>query len=260
MDEVLEQLANFFASKIAQKRQVISAISYPMIVLLTAFGAIYFMLKYVVPMFSDVFKRFNSDLPGLTKFVIRLSSVFTSYVPAIILFISSLFLLIYSQRNKFWYKRYSSVLLLKIPFVGNLLLKIYMERFCNSMNLLIASRTQLINAIDLVSKMIDFYPIASSLEIVKQDILKGETLYNSLSKYRIYNKRMISLIKVAEEVNQLDVIFGKLSKQYSDEIKHQTGLISSLLEPIMIVFLGLLVGVILVAMYLPLFRLGTSIH
>jgi len=118
----------------------------------------------------------------------------------------------------------------------------------------------LVNAIDLVIKMISFYPITTSLEIVKQDIMKGDPLYMSLAKYKIYNKRMVSLIKVAEEVNQLDVIFGKLSKQYSDEIKHSTALIGSLIEPIMIIFLGLLVAVILIAMYLPLFRLGASIH
>jgi type IV pilus assembly protein PilC len=144
--------------------------------------------------------------------------------------------------------------------MGELTLKVYLERFCRSMNLLIASKTQLVNAIDLVTKMISFYPITTSLEVVKQDIMKGSSLHESLSKYKVYNKRMISLIKVAEEVSQLDVIFEKLAQQYSEEIKHKTGLISSLIEPIMIIFLGLLVAVILVAMYLPLFKLGASIH
>jgi type IV pilus assembly protein PilC len=260
LNEVLEELSSFFATKIAQKRQVVSAISYPMIVLFTAFGAIFFMLKYVVPMFSDVFKRFNSDLPGLTKFIIHLSSVFSKYVPVFLMIIIGSFVLLYSQRKKKWYKKYSSLLLLKMPFIGDMVTKVYLERFCHSMNLLISSKTQLVNSIELVSKMIDFYPITTSLENVRQDILKGEPLYLSLSKYKIYNKRMVSLIKVAEEVNQLDVIFGKLSKQYGEEIKHKTGLISSMLEPIMIIFLGLLVAVILIAMYLPLFRLGTSIH
>jgi type IV pilus assembly protein PilC len=260
LSEVLDELAMFFSAKIAQKRQVINALSYPLIVLMTAFGAIFFMLKYVVPMFSDVFKRFNTDLPGLTKFIINLSTVFSNYVPLVLLITVSLIVLMYSQRKQLWYRKYGSMFILKLPFVGDMITKVYLERFCHSMNLLISSKTQLINAIDLVSKMIDFYPLSSSLEIVKNDILKGEALYMGLSKYKIYNKRMISLIKVAEEVNQLDVIFGKLSKQYSEEIKHKTSLISSMLEPIMIIFLGLLVAVILVAMYLPLFRLGASIH
>ena len=108
--------------------------------------------------------------------------------------------------------------------------------------------------------MIGFYPIEKSLDTVKEDILKGVSLHQSLSNYSIYNKRMISLIKVAEEVNQLDLIFEKLSKQYLDEVEHQTSIMSTLLEPFIIIFLGVFVAVILVAMYLPLFQLSTSVR
>jgi type IV pilus assembly protein PilC len=260
LSEVLNDLSAYFSGKITQKRQVINALSYPVLVLFTAFGAIFFMLKYVVPMFADVFKRFNTDLPSITKFIIRLSDAFSNYTFYPFLFLCIGIGIAYSQRKKQWYKHYSSSIILKIPVLGEIVGKVYLERFCRSMNLLIASKTQLINAIGLSAKMIDFYPIATSLEIVKQDIMKGVSLHESLSKYEIYNKRMISLVRVAEEVNQLDVIFGKLSQQYSDEIKHSTAIISSLLEPLMIVFLGLLVAIILVAMYLPLFRLGSAIH
>jgi type IV pilus assembly protein PilC len=260
LSEVLNDLSAFFAGKIAQKRQIVNALSYPLIVLVTAFGAIFFMLKFVVPMFADVFKRFNSDLPSLTKFIINISAVFSNYTLYAFGILLIIIVFIISQKTKLWFRHYGSSLLLRIPFLGNMVLKIYLERFCHSMNLLIASKTQLVNAIDLVIKMISFYPITTSLEIVKQDIMRGEPLHLSLSKFKIYNRRMVSLIKVAEEVNQLDVIFGKLSGQYSDEIKHSTALIGSLIEPIMIIFLGLLVAVILIAMYLPLFRLGASIH
>jgi type IV pilus assembly protein PilC len=260
LSEVLNDLSAFFAGKIAQKRQIVNALSYPLIVLVTAFGAIFFMLKFVVPMFADVFKRFNSELPSLTKFIINVSAVFSNYTLYAFGILLVIIVFIISQKRKLWFRHYGSSLLLRIPFLGNMVLKIYLERFCHSMKLLIASKTQLVNAIDLVIKMISFYPITTSLEIVKQDIMRGEPLHISLSKFKIYNRRMVSLIKVAEEVNQLDVIFGKLSGQYSDEIKHSTALIGSLIEPIMIIFLGLLVAVILIAMYLPLFRLGASIH
>jgi type IV pilus assembly protein PilC len=260
LSEVLNDLSAYFSGKITQKRQVVNALSYPVLVLCTALGAIFFMLKYVVPMFADVFKRFNSDLPSLTKFIIKLSGAFSHYTFYPFLALCALLIFGYSQRKKIWYKHYSSSVILRVPVLGEIISKVYLERFCRSMNLLITSKTQLINAIGLSAKMIDFYPIATSLEIVKQDIMKGVSLHEALAKYKIYNKRMISLIRVAEEVNQLDVIFGKLSQQYSDEIKHSTSVISSLLEPLMIVFLGLLVAVILVAMYLPLFRLGSAIH
>jgi type IV pilus assembly protein PilC len=127
------------------------------------------------------------------------------------------------------------------------------------MNLLISAKTPLVSAIDLVKKMVGFYPIEVSLNEVQEDILKGQSLHISLSKYKIYNKRMISLLKVAEDVNQLDTMFARLAKQYSDEVEHQTSVLGSVIEPIMIIFLGALVAIILIAMYLPIFQMSTSV-
>lgn len=260
LPEVLKDLADFFVKKIQQKRQIVNALSYPSIVLLTSFGAIFFMLKFVVPMFSDVFKRFNGELPYLTKMIINISEIFSDYSFYFFIVLGSLITFIYSQRKQQWFRSAASSLAMKTPIVGDIIKKIYLARFCHSMNLLIGAKTPLVSAIDLVKKMVGFYPLEHSLAIIQEDILRGESLYVSLSRFKIYNRRMLSLIKVAEEVNQLDVIFGKLAKQYGDEVEHQTGLIGSLIEPVMIIFLGLLVSVILVAMYLPLFQLSTSVH
>jgi type IV pilus assembly protein PilC len=260
LTEVLEELSNYFSRRIQQKRQVVNALSYPCIVLVVAFGAIFFMLKFVVPMFSEVFKRFKGELPYLTKMVIHASVVFSDYFFLFFLILISASIFLFSQRKKTWFRKFFSSLLLKTPFIGDLITKIYLARFCQSMNLLISSKTPLVSAIDLVMKMVGFYPLEYSLEIVKEDILRGISLYQSLAKFKIYNKRMVSLIKVAEEVNELDMIFKKLAKQYTDEVEHKTGLIGSMIEPLMIIFLGILVAVILIAMYLPLFQLSTNIR
>jgi len=260
LPEVLLDLASFFSKKIEQKRQIVNALSYPTIVLFTSFGAIFFMMKFVVPMFADVFKRFNGELPYLTKLIIKISEGFSHYSFYFFILLFSVIALFYSQRKKDWYRKATSSIALKLPIIGNMVQKIYLARFCHSMNLLVGAKTPLVNAIDLVKKMVGFYPIEYSLKVVQEDILRGESLYKSLSKFKVYNKRMLSLIKVAEEVNQLDVIFGKLAKQYGDEVEHQTSLLGSLIEPIMIIFLGLLVSVILIAMYLPLFQLSSSVH
>jgi type IV pilus assembly protein PilC len=259
LPEVLTDLALFFSKKIQQQRQIVNALSYPIIVLLTSFGAIFFMMKFVVPMFSDVFKRFKGELPALTKFIIKLSDAFSHYSFYFFILVTALVAFLYNQRKKTWFRKNTSFILMKTPIIGNMIQKIFLARFCHSMNLLIGAKTPLVNAIDLVRKMVGFYPVEYSLAIVQEDILKGESLHVSLAKFPIYNRRMLSLIKVAEEVNQLDVIFGKLAKQYGDEVEHQTSLIGSLIEPVMIIFLGLLVAVILIAMYLPLFQLSSSV-
>ena len=256
--QVLGELHGFFSKKIKQNRQIISALSYPIIVLLTAFGAIFFMMRFVVPMFADVFGRFGGDLPYLTKMIIEISNAFSNYSLFSIVFILIIIFLLYSSKEKEWYRKISSSIILKIPFVGELVQKIYLARFCHSMNLLIGSKTPMIQSIQLVKKMVGFYPIENSLTIIEAEILKGSSISESLSKFDIYNKRMLSLIRVAEEVNQLDIMFGKLAQQYSDDVEHQTGLIGSMIEPIMIIFLGLMVAVVLIAMYLPMFQLSTS--
>lgn len=260
LTEVLDDLAKFFAGKIKQKRQVMNAVSYPIVVTFTAFGVIWFMLRFVVPMFSDVFKRFKGELPVMTKVVIRASDFMAQNGLYIIMALVTLIVLLYSQRKNDWYRKYASALLIRLPVFGDIFQKIFLARFCHSMHLLLSARTPLVSSLDLVQKMAGFYPIERSLEIVKNDIMHGATLYSSLSKFSIYNSRMRSLIKVAEEVNQMDVIFGKLAKQYTDEVEHKTSLLGSIIEPVMIIFLGLMVAVILIAMYLPLFQLSTSIQ
>jgi type IV pilus assembly protein PilC len=260
LTEVLEDLSKFFAGKIRQKRQVMNAVSYPLVVMLTAFGVIWFMLRFVVPMFADVFKRFKGELPAMTKGVINASDFLGANGGLIVLAIVSLVIILYMQRKKQWFRSRSAALLIRLPVFGGIFEKIYIARFCHSMHLLLSARTPLVSALDLVQKMVGFYPIETSLDVIKNDILQGSSLYKSMSKFSIYNSRMRSLIKVAEEVNQGDVIFGKLAKQYTDEVEHRTSLLGSIIEPFMIVFLGLLVAVILISMYLPLFQLSTSIH
>lgn len=259
LSEVLAELSNFFSKKIQQKRQLTSALSYPAVVFFASFGAIFFMMKFVVPMFSDVFKRFKGELPYFTKLIIRISDVFGHYSLYMILGFILLILFFTNQRKAIWFRKLGANLVLRTPVMKDLISKIYLARFCQSMNLLISAKTPLVTAIDLVKKMVGFYPIEVSLETIQEDILKGLPLHVSLSKFKIYNKRMTSLIKVAEEVNQLDTMFAKLSKQYSDEVEHQTSILGSLIEPVMIIFLGLLVALILVAMYLPLFQMSSTV-
>jgi type IV pilus assembly protein PilC len=259
LNEILKELSAFFSRKIKQKRQVSSALSYPLVVFIASTGAITFMMRFVVPMFSDVFKRFKGELPAFTQFIIRLSDAFSNYFLYMLLALVSLSVFLYSQRKSAGFRDYGSRIVLRMPVIRDMIAKIYLARFCQSMDLLISARTPLVTALELVSKMVGFYPIEISLVKVREDVLKGVPLHESLSKFKIYNRRMTSLIKVAEEVNQMDTMFGKLAKQYSEDVEHQTAILGSLVEPLMIIFLGVLVAVILVAMYLPMFQMSSTV-
>lgn len=260
MNDVLKDLSIYFSKKIKQKKQFTSALTYPLLVLITAIGAVVFMMNFIVPMFVDIFKRFKGDLPVLTKAVVKLSNIFSEYLGMVTLIILSVIIVLYSVRNKNWYRNFSSKLLLRIPMIGVLVQKIYLARFCQSMALLIGSKTPMLRAIQLIKNMITFYPYQKALSTIENDILYGKPLYESMEQFSIFDKRTVSLTKVAEEINQLDTVFAKLNDQYSEELEHRIGMLSSVLEPIMIIFVGLLVGVILIAMYMPMFQLGTSMY
>lgn len=258
MNNVLHDLSVYYSKKIKQKRKVTGALSYPAIVITVAVLAVVFMLRFVVPMFADMLSRFGSDLPALTKLVIRASGFLGRYGLWILAVLTGIIFFMYSRRRKERFRRLVSRIVLKLPFIGKITRKVYVERFAHAMHLLLLSKTNLIDALELVQKMVAFYPIEQSLTSIRAEVFAGASLYESMAKHAIYPKRMISLIRVAEEVNQLDTMFGKLSHQLSDEIDHETSMLGSVIEPLMILCLGVMVAVILVAMYLPMFKLGTA--
>jgi type IV pilus assembly protein PilC len=161
---------------------------------------------------------------------------------------------IYKKSNR--YRAARSTLLLKVPFVGNLIRKIYTTRFCQSLSLLLSAKTPLITALDLVQKMISFQPFEASLSQIKSDISKGTLLSTAMAKHSIYDFKLISLVGVAEQINKLDEMFERLAKQYDEETQHQTKMIGVVIEPLIIVIIGSIVGVVLIAMYSPMFDLS----
>src|SRR5690606_440562 len=167
---VTEQLGDFFARKNEQRRNLISALTYPIIILTTAVLVVVFMLQFVVPMFQDIFKQQNVELPAITKFIIYLSYAMKSYgwvlliLVVVLLFSKTLF-----NKNR-RYKQIKDTLTLKLPFIGNFVKTVYLSQFTQAVSLLTASKVPVVNSIQLVKQMIDFYPLQIALEKVEQNI------------------------------------------------------------------------------------------
>lgn len=259
LPEVLMELGKFYTSAIKLRRQVISTLTYPVVVLVMSVLIVQFMLSFVVPMFSDIFKHTGADLPATTQLLIKVSA------KSGLIFYSLLFLVIAgvffhkTQQHKTWFRKYTAAIFLKIPVINELIRKIYLARFCQSMKLLLGSKVLLIDALDLVKNMIGYYPIEFALDSVRRDVYAGKQLHESLSEHTIFPKKLVSLIKVSEEVNAPELIFDKLNQQYAEEIEHQQAVIGKVVEPLFLVILGGLVGFILVAMYTPLFKMSSGL-
>ncbi len=256
--EVLQDLAKFYQNKIKQRRKIVAALTYPCIVMATSLGAVFFMLKFVVPMFGDIFKRFGGKLPWITEKIIGVSHALEDSFLIVLLLLAGFVTTILLIRKTEEFRRVSSNLILKIPVAGNLVQRIYLARFCNSMRLLINAKLPLLRAIALVRQMINYYPIERALLQTEKDIMNGKPLHVSMQQFSVYPSKMIQLVKIGEETNQLDYFFGKISDQYVEEVEYKTSTISSMMEPLIIIFLGLIVGAILISMYLPLFQMSNS--
>ena len=259
LEEVLFELQQYFGRKIQMKRQVISVLTYPAIVMLVTLLVLYFMLNKVVPMFSSVFRQFGSELPKSTQIIIRISNHSGELFLALFVIVIGLGIVHFTMKDKSKYRSFTTKLLLKIPYFGSLIRKIYISRFCQAMKLLMTSKTTLINSLTLTSKMIGFYPIESAIEEIKADITRGHSLSEGLRKHPVFETRMVSMVEVAEQVNQLDTMFETLSDQYNEEISHQTKMIGVILEPMIIIVIGIVVGIIMVSMYAPMFDLSKII-
>ncbi len=259
LSKVLKELGVFYDRKVKQRRQITGALTYPLLVLLTALGAVFFMLRVVVPMFQEVFKRFKGELPPLTKFVMNLSDHFSFYFVIFFVTLSAFVISTYLFRKEDWYRALKSRAVLGIPYMGKVFHKIYLARFCQAMALLTGAQTPLVKALQLTRDMIQFYPFEKALIKIEDDILHGKLLNQSMAQFRIFDRRVVSLTRVAEEVNQLDTLFSRLNEQYTEELEHELSVFGNILEPFLIVIVGLLVAVIVISMYLPLFQLGTNI-
>ncbi|WP_299223315.1 type II secretion system F family protein [uncultured Aquimarina sp.] len=253
------ELSDFYKRKNDLKREIISALTYPIIVLLTALIVIFFMLRYVVPMFVDIFKQNNVELPGVTKAIIGFSE-FTGENGLLILGCIAIGIVsIFLVSKKKWYRKFIGNLQLKIPILGNYFRKIYMAQFTQALSLLTYAKVPMVDSIDLVKNMINFYPLQQGLYKTNQSVISGDKLSASFAKSPIFDKKLIAMIRVAEETNQTEFIFQKLNEQYNQQVKHQSQVISNVLNPLLTIMVGVIVGVILIAMYLPMFRLSSVI-
>jgi type IV pilus assembly protein PilC len=256
---ILTQLAHYFENRVKQRRQIIGAMTYPVVIFSFSILAVFFMVTYVVPMFASVFQRFGGELPGITAFIINVSDFVQSNLLIIVSLLVGIVLgvkLLLKQEN---IKRAWHYTLVKLPVIGPLVKDSYLMRWCSAMYLMTSSNIPLTRSLEITSKMLEFYPLDEALLDAKLKIEKGDTLKNVLSTHPIFSKRIVSLIGIGEDVNKLEAMFLKLSENLEKEVEHKSKQLGTVIEPIIILFLGGIVAFILVAMYLPMFKLGDGI-
>ncbi|MDR0659286.1 MAG: type II secretion system F family protein [Prevotellaceae bacterium] len=256
---VLKQIAEYYKTKVAFKRKLMSALSYPTVVLFTAILVVLFMLDFVVPMFTDIFRQSNVELPGITKGVMAISDFFHRYSLLFIFIAASLVSLYFYFRKNMSYRKFVSLSLLKLKYVGCIIRLTYLYRFCRTMVLHTGSGLPLMRTVQLMQKMIAYYPMEQDLAKIECDLLQGKSLADSMEDTILFDKKIISLTRMGEEVNKQEMVYTRMAAQYEQELQQKTELLSNILEPTILVIVGIFVAIILISMYLPMFKLGGAI-
>ncbi|MGB0870188.1 MAG: type II secretion system F family protein [Flavobacteriales bacterium] len=256
--QVFKDLKDHYSKRIATKRLIISSLTYPIIVITFTIGVIFFLMTFLVPMFKDMFKQIGGELPGITTFVIESSEFIERNIWGLLLGILCLVVSIIYVKKLPKVKRVVDYSLIKIPFIKRFVLKTNVLRFLQLLLLLNRSFVPIIEALNLIQKSTGFFPLNDVINQIKTDLLAGESFSQSIQKHPIFEPKLTALIRVGEEGNKLPDIYERLIDQYQKDINHLNKVLTTFIEPFIVLFLGVIVAIVLISMYMPLFNINSG--
>jgi type IV pilus assembly protein PilC len=261
LDTFLERICINLEKTIKIKKAIKSAMMYPIILLTVATSVVGIMMIFVVPVFVEIFGNANIELPGPTKLVMAISDFLRSWMALIMIF--SLYVIIkvikiIIRKNNSLHQAFDKKLM-QLPVIGNLVRDAIMARFSMVLANLISGGVNLIEATEITKNSITNEKIKASIEKVKREIFSGRPFSVSLRETKDFPETMCGFIEVGEETGKLNEMLTTVSLYYEGEFDSSVDAFSSMLEPIMIVFLGVVIGFILVAMYQPIFLMGSAV-
>ncbi len=256
LSEILDRLAGFLEASARLRKKVKSAMTYPVIVISIAFLITTFLIVRVVPVFGEIFKDFGANLPAPTQFLIDLSDFIRAKWYFMILGIGgTIFGIRYFLRTTRG-RQLSDRWKLKLPVFGPLIHKISMSRFSRTFAQLIRSGVPILEVLDIVGGSSGNHVVEESIKGVSSDVEKGDNLSVALSKKKIFPPMMLRMVAAGESTGRIDTMLEKMADFWDEEIEALLDALTSLIEPLLIVFLGVIVGGIVIAMFLPIFKLN----
>jgi type IV pilus assembly protein PilC len=255
LDIILQRLSTYIEKAVKLKNQVKSAMIYPVAVMVIAAGVVYVILWKVIPVFRGLFAGLGARLPYLTRVVVKASELVGSYGFFFLLFS---FLLVVALRE--WHKTYRGRrildrIVLNFPILGVLMLKIAVARFCRTLATLTSSGVPILDGLEITAKTSGNAIIEDAVMEVRKSVEEGKTISSPLLETKVFPPMVCQMISVGEQTGALDQMLSKIADFYEDEVDTAVTGLMKLIEPIMIVILGIIIGVIVTAMYLPMFAM-----
>ncbi len=260
LEALLDRLAIYQEKTMAIKSKIKSALMYPIAVIVVAFVVLTVIMIFVIPAFEDVFKSFGADLPTPTLVVIAMSKFFTSYWWAIFGILGGgLYFFFESWKRSEKMQMAMDRILLRIPVFGDLINKAVIARWTRTLSTMFAAGVPLVEALDSVGGASGNAVYAQATEQIQKDVSTGSALTTSMTASGVFPTMVLQMTAIGEESGSLDHMLGKAAEFYENEVDEMVKGLSSLMEPFIIVILGVLIGGIVVSMYLPIFKLGAVV-
>jgi type IV pilus assembly protein PilC len=257
LDTLLDRLAIYQEKTMAIKNKIKSALIYPVAVMVVAFVVIAIIMIFVIPVFADVFKSFGAGLPAPTMFVIGMSKIFINYWYLIFgVLIGGVYFFMQAWRRSEKMQKTMDRLLLRAPIFGSLVNKSAIARWTRTLSTMFAAGVPLVEALDSVGGASGNAVFKDATVQIQKDVSTGASLTSSMESAGIFPSMVIQMCAIGEESGALDGMLAKAAEFYEDEVDEAVKGLSSLMEPFIIVILGVLIGGIVVSMYLPIFKIG----
>jgi type IV pilus assembly protein PilC len=260
LDTLLERLANYKEKILEIKGKIKSALFYPISIIVVALVVTAVIMIFVIPVFKDLFKGFGADLPGPTLFVMNISDWFVGnwwwVLPSLI---GGTWFFFYTWKRSTTMQRVMDRIALKVPVFGDVIRKACIARWCRTLSTMFAAGVPLVESLDAVAGAAGNALYAAGTKRIQTEVSTGTSLTNAMGNTNLFPTMVLQMTQIGEESGSLDNMLGKIAEYFEREVDDAVAALSSLLEPIIIVFLGVVIGGLVVAMYLPIFKLGSVI-
>ena len=260
LESLLDKLAVYKEKTQAIKKKVKTALTYPIAIIVVAIALIFIMMMFVLPAFKEVYANMGAELPSLTQLVMSLSDLFVDYgwIMIILLIVLAFGLYKLHEKSPTFQKRIDA-LILKLPIFGTIVRKATIARWARTTSTLFAAGVPLVEVLDSVAGASGNILYEEATQDIRAKVTQGLSLTSSMQSTDMFPNMVIQMAAIGEESGSLDDMLNKAAEFYEDEVDNSVSRLSALMEPIIMVVLGSLIGILLIAMYLPLFNLGNVV-
>ena len=260
LENLLDKLAVYKEKTQAIKKKVKTALTYPIAIIVVAIALIFIMMMFVLPAFKEVYANMGAELPSLTQLVMNLSDLFVDYgwIMIILLIVSAFGLYKLHEKSPTFQKRIDA-LILRLPVFGTIVRKATIARWARTTSTLFAAGVPLVEVLDSVAGASGNILYEEATQDIRAKVTQGLSLTSSMQSTDMFPNMVIQMAAIGEESGSLDDMLNKAAEFYEDEVDNSVSRLSALMEPIIMVVLGSLIGILLIAMYLPLFNLGNVV-